>query len=224
MAQRIIHYLIGEKLLDRIPHALREGGFDARFRMGNLLPDAYDWDGPDLPPRRLTHFVFTDESGDRYSDFGRFLSRYRERIPKDGLYLGYYLHLIEDACFRVFWHSQDLDARLKTKEDVSFLHRDYHILNKYLIEKYALENRLEPIEGFEDEALNEIHPFRAGEMLNELAADFLDRTAGEPRWFTPRLADEFLAFALPICTDALERLLSGAEPLDPHSLHWRPTA
>ena len=223
MAQRLIHYLLGEKLLEASPPGLRSGLFDARFRMGNLLPDAYEAGWTGLPPRRVTHLILTDGAGDRYSDFGAFLARFRDRIPGDGLYFGYYLHLIEDACFRVFWHGQKLDVMIRSQEDVSFLHRDYHILNRYLREKYAVENKLLPV-SLEDEPVKELYPFRPEAMLTELAADLAEMTDGEPRWFTTGLADAFIAYALPVCTDALGRILAGEEPLDPHSLHWRPTA
>ncbi len=49
MAQRTIHYLIGEELLRRCD--LRDA---ERFRVGNLLPDAHT----QTSHREITHFPF----------------------------------------------------------------------------------------------------------------------------------------------------------------------
>ena len=65
MAQRTIHYLIGE---DLIGLGIRDVD---RFRIGNVLPDAIE----DLVFRNLTHYqVDTELDGKsvRYSDFERF--------------------------------------------------------------------------------------------------------------------------------------------------------
>ena len=106
MAQRTIHYLLGEEL---IPLGIRDAD---RFRIGNLLPDAIE----DLVFRAQTHYQVDTEKGGkslRFSDFERFRRDFSPLVETDGLYLGYYMHLVEDACYRIFWQKVRLFERDK---------------------------------------------------------------------------------------------------------------
>lgn len=217
MAQRLVHYLLGEMLLENTP--LR-GADAARFRLGNLLPDAYGPGKPSPELRKQTHFITETERG-RISDFERFRLTFAERIPGDGLYLGYYLHLAEDACFRVFWHGLSLGEHIRSLEDVSFLHRDYHILNRHLVAAYALKNDLPPAADIENEPINSVIRFDAARLLADTAADFTDEGGGETRFLSPELIDRFIKEALPVCEDAFSRVLNEKPPLDPHALTWK---
>lgn len=210
MAQRTIHYLLGELLLE-------EGIPDPeRFRMGNLLPDAYQADGV----RRVTHFsVKSPETGEKHSDFEAFRKMFPEKIKTDSLYLGYYLHLVEDACFRVFWKDQGKQDRIRNTEDISYLHRDYHLLNRRIVEKYGLVNRAVLPSAFAEEPINRIYPFCPEELLRELEADFGEQTEGETMFLTEPDLEKFIAFALPVCRRALEGIRRD-EPVDPMELCW----
>ena len=218
MAQRLVHYLLGEALLKNAPRLCACNA--ARFRAGNLLPDAYGPGKPSPDLRKKTHFITETERG-RISDFERFRLNFAEKIPSDGLYLGYYLHLAQDACFRVFWHGLRLGENVRSLEDVSFLHRDYHILNRHIVTAYGLENRLSPDIGIEAEPISSIFPFDLPLLRADLAADFADEAAGDTRFLSAELIDEFIKKALPVCEDALHRILNGAEPLSPHELTWK---
>ena len=92
MAQRIVHYLIAVRLAEEIPVSDRQ-----RFLAGSLLPDAHT-----VPEdREKTHYrTYCGDS--RIYDFNRFRKEYPDEIFRDDLYLGYYLHLIEDAVYRFF--------------------------------------------------------------------------------------------------------------------------
>lgn len=223
MAQRLIHYLIGELLLgEGLEKKLGTELNIARFRLGNLLPDGYSTAKIDPALRKRTHFIRDLEAGERgrISDFEEFRRRFEVGVAGDGLYLGYYLHLAEDACFRVFWHSRQLDSAISSLEDVSFLHRDYHILNKHLVRKYSLEDRLAEVENLEAEEINCIHRFDQRALITAAREDLADQTAGSTRYLTERDADEFIEQALPVCKKALAGLENGA-PLDPKALAWR---
>ena len=77
MAQRTIHYLIGE---DLIGLGIRDAD---RFRIGNVLPDAIE----DLVFRPLTHYqVDTEIDGKsvRFSDFERFRREFAPLVETDG--------------------------------------------------------------------------------------------------------------------------------------------
>lgn len=210
MAQRTIHYLIGEQLLDgSIENA-------NRFRLGNLLPDAYCEDGV----RRITHFTRILEDGTRYSDFEAFRRMFPGKTETDELYLGYYLHLIEDACFRVFVARRRLYGTLPSSWDISFLHQDYHLLNRYLSERYGLTMQVKAEEELESEPICCIYPFRQQELLEALGQDLEERTLGQTRYLTEALLEEFLKEAVPVCRNALQRIRQGSEPLDPMTLTW----
>ncbi|MBQ1520236.1 MAG: hypothetical protein IIZ56_02040 [Clostridia bacterium] len=221
MAQRLLHYLIGERLISSaLAHPSAEDA--ARFRLGNLLPDAYP-PGRANELRKTTHFIVRlseTEPVQKCSDFERFRRMFRQRIPLDGLYLGYYLHLVSDACYRRLFYASVTDAFAQTAENISFLHRDYHILNALIVRKFKLENALLVCPSVENEPIMAIAPFDAAGIVSALDDDFKENTAGELRYLAPELPEKFIEYALPVCLEALEGLLSGS-PMDPASLTWR---
>ena len=214
MAQRTIHYLIGEELI-------ADGGVRDidRFRVGNLLPDAIE----DLVYRNLTHYQSDAEIGGRsvrFSDFERFRRDFAPLVETDALYLGYYMHLVEDACYRVFWHRARFAPRDMTRENVAVLHNDYHLLNYYIVSRYGIRDELVMPADFEAEPVRRIYPFLLREFLEEMRGDFSERPQGETRFLTEALLERYLADSMDVCRDALRRILSGAEPLDPRALSW----
>lgn len=213
MAQRTIHYLIGE---DLIGLGIRDAD---RFRIGNVLPDAIE----DLVFRPLTHYqVDTEIDGKsvRFSDFERFRREFAPLVETDGLYLGYYMHLVEDACYRIFWQKVRLFERNMTREKVAVLHNDYHLLNAYIVSRYHIRDELIWPEGFESEPVNRIYPFLLEDFLAEMRGDFTERPEGKTVYMTEALLEDYLSDAMDVCRDALRRILAGAEPLDPLSLTW----
>ena len=213
MAQRTIHYLLGEELIGL---GIRDVD---RFRIGNLLPDAIE----DLVYRAQTHFqvdTVRDGKSLRYSDFELFRRRFAPLVETDGLYLGYYMHLVEDACYRIFWQKVRLFERDMTREKVAVLHNDYHLLNAYIVSRYHIRDELVWPEGFESEAVNRIYPFLLRDFLSEMRGDFTEHPAGKTVYMTEALLEEYLSDTRGVCRDALRRILTGSEPLDPMSLTW----
>ena len=131
MAQRTVHYLFGELFSQQIEIKDKQ-----RFLLGNVLPDAYA-KGSD---RDRTHFIVKTDT-QVYFDFSKFRDEYAELIRSDDLYLGYYMHLVEDAFYRAFFYN-DRFTMPCTREEVPILHKDYHILNSYIVQKYNLHNIL----------------------------------------------------------------------------------
>ena len=213
MAQRTIHYLIGEELIGL---GVREVD---RFRVGNLLPDAIE----DLPDRKITHYQ-TDELVDgksmRLSDFERFRREFAPLVESDGLYLGYYMHLVEDACYRIFWRKAGLRERQMTREKVAVLHNDYHLLNAYIVRSRGLRDEIVFPENFENEPINRIYPFLLKDFLEEMRGDFTENPQGTTHYMTEALLEDYLSGAMEICREALLRVLAGDEPMDPHRLMW----
>ena len=213
MAQRTIHYLLGEELI-----GLGVRDVD-RFRVGNLLPDAIE----DLIFRNLTHYQTDTQIGGetkRLSDFERFRREFAPLVETDGLYLGYYMHLIEDVCYRRFWNRVRFAPRNMTRENVAVLHNDYHLLNRYIVSRYGIRNEIVFPENFEREPVNRIYPFLLRDFLDEMRGDFTENPQGTTHYLTETLLEEFLADARDTCREALRRILSGGEPMDPRSLTW----
>ena len=213
MAQRTIHYLIGEELIGM---GVRDVD---RFRVGNLLPDAIE----DLIYRPLTHYqvdVPIDGGSARFSDFERFRREFAPLVETDGLYLGYYLHLVEDACYRMFWKKIGFADRQMTREKVAVLHNDYHLLNAYIVRSRGLRDQIVFPDHFEREPVNRIYPFLLKDFLDEMRGDFSEDSRGTTRYMTEALLEEYLVDAMPVCREALRRILAGEEPLDARTLTW----
>lgn len=67
------------------------------FALGQVLPDAVC----DRENRDKSHYIVSLDNGKSVAyDFEQFASTYNERIINDELYLGYYMHLVEDAFYR----------------------------------------------------------------------------------------------------------------------------
>ena len=213
MAQRTIHYLLGEEL---IPLGVRDVD---RFRVGNLLPDAIE----DLVFRNLTHYQFEFEKDGkemRLCDFERFRRDFSPRVETDGLYLGYYMHLVEDACYRIFWNRVRFAPRTMTRPEVAVLHNDYHLLNRYIVSHYGIRDEIVFPENFDSEPVNRIYPFLLKDFLDEMREDFHENAQGKTHYLTEELLERFLAEAREICREALRRILAGEKPLDPKNLCW----
>ena len=213
MAQRTIHYLLGEEL---IPLGVRDVD---RFRVGNLLPDAIE----DLVFRDLTHYIKEETLGGRslrFSDFERFRREFAPLVETDGLYLGYYMHLIEDVCYRIFWNRVKFAPRDMTREQVAVLHNDYHLLNRYIVRTRGIRNEIVFPAHFEREPILRIYPFLLKDFLDEMKDDFTENPQGRTRYLTEELLEQFLSEATDVCREALRRILAGEEPTDPLSLIW----
>ena len=216
MAQRTIHYMIGEELIRRSGGAVRDVD---RFRIGNLLPDAIEG----LKDRALTHYqedIRRDGKLLRISDFERFRREFAPLVERDGLYLGYYMHLVEDACYRMFWKKIGFADRQMTREKVAVLHNDYHLLNAYIVRSRGLRDEIVFPDHFEREPINRIYPFLLRDFLDEMRGDFSEDPKGTTHYMTEALLEEYLNDATPVCREALRRILAGEEPLDARTLTW----
>lgn len=208
MAQRTVHYLFGERLLREIRPKNEE-----RFLLGMLLPDAIA-----AEDRDTTHYKV--RTADRvYYDFARFRNEFAREMEQDELYLGYYLHLVEDALYRMFVYAPHFRMP-KTEEEVAILHRDYHILNAHVVQQYGLQNRLVQNISLTGEPLMRIADFLAKEIREDLAQDFADKPAGKTVFLTETMLEEFLVSAVPAVIDEAKRWQSGAMLLHPQDLSW----
>ena len=53
-----------------------------------------------------------------------------------------------------------------------------------------------------------------------MRGDYTENPQGTTHYLTETLLEEFLADARDTCREALRRILSGGEPMDPRSLTW----
>ena len=209
MAQRTIHYLFAEMISRNVE--LKD---KPRFLLGSILPDAY----VDVKDRDTTHFMIRGEDGN-YFDFHAFLGKYYELIQKDDLYLGYYMHLVEDAFYRDIFHNK-YKQRPRSMEDVKRLHKDYHILNAYIVKKYGLKNTLKQTYALEKEVFHEIAAFRVEDFLDELEEDFHENVLGETFYITESMVDEFIERYLPLALKEMRSIQTGKSCLHIEDYVW----
>ena len=204
MAQRMIHYLFGRLLSESAVIKDKE-----RFLLGSLLPDAYS----DTAERDAAHYIVRDGKSAMF-DFARFRADFSEYIVRDGLYLGYYMHLIEDAFYRSFAAEKQI-RKPETAEGLAFLHGDYHILNGYIVRKYVLSFGLDASADISGEAINSIARFDVKRLIREIEADFNEEITGETTYITTSSVDEFIERYLPPVKEELLAVLSGRTTLEP---------
>ena len=211
MAQRTIHALLGELILKEEPVEHEE-----RFLLGCILPDAY----AERESREVTHFMDQSIPGMRYFDFDAFRERFADRMD-DALYRGYYLHLVQDNCYRRFFRAR-LGLRIDPNKpvQVAALHRDYRILNAGVVARFGLRYRVERPADFEKEPLNALADFVLDEFLAEYARDFTISETGELRYLTMALLDEYIAGCLPLCVEELRALKRGERYLCARDMAW----
>ncbi len=212
MAQRTIHWLFGELLLRECPVRDRK-----RFLLGSILPDAYRGH----EERKLAHFTDRSTPGLMYFDFDAFRLRFGERMAADDLYLGYYMHLVEDNFYRAFFRERvgvGIDGM--APETVKRLHRDYTLLNAYIVERYGIRNEAERPTDFESEPINAIAHFDLDRFLTDFAGDFTRRAEGETRYLTESMLDEFLARYLPQGLRELRTVQTGGRGLTARDMAW----
>ena len=215
MAQRTIHLQIGTYIADRMDLTDRN-----RFLLGNILPDAY----VDRKDREVTHFKRQPGgTGPIHFDFKDFRERFSRQIMEDDLYLGYYLHLFEDVVYRRYLHKVcNFWLQIKTMDDVERLHRDYHLLNTYLVKTYGLQNTVTLPEGLDKEPLLQLCPFRVEGFLQELEGDFHETVEGQTSLLTEALLDGFLDQYQDQVLAEARKIRAGDWSTDPLDYAWIP--
>ncbi len=210
MAQRTVHYVLGQILASRC-------GLDdlTRFLFGSLLPDAVN----NKSERNLSHYIYRSDDG-RHYDFDAFRREFSDKLSTDPLYLGYYLHLVEDNLYREYCHKDHL-LYFISEEEVRALHRDYHLLNPYLKQRYSLSNGLFCPPDFEKEALSRVACFDPNGLIAELENDLCEKPEGSFTFLSPAFIDGFISMALPSCEKELHAVLRGERFLRAADFHWK---
>lgn len=212
MAQRTIHMLFGTLLADKMEL------FDKnRFLMGSILPDAYS----NPTNRKVAHFIkYTSDESCLYFDFQDFFEKFQKQIMTDDLYLGYYAHLVEDAFYRYFLYYEKRFMEKIKRYELDILHNDYHILNSYIVGKYALPNHLEEPTAFENELLNGITEFDIKKLVSDYENDVVESSDEKTMLLTEAMVEEFVFKYIDILAGELHSVRNGHSKLDVLDYKW----
>ena len=208
MAQRTIHYLFGEMISRQIALSDKQ-----RFLLGSILPDAIE-----PACRNASHFKVKTATH-KYFDFEAFRHSYSDLVQHDDLYLGYYLHLVEDAFYRAFFYNERYTMP-RTRDEVPVLHNDYHILNAYIVRKYDMHNILGPSFSLKNEPICEIAPFMVNEFLREMAYDFEEHIQGKPVFLTENMLDDYINTYIPLAISEAKSIKRGCSILTATDYAW----
>ncbi|MCR5033186.1 MAG: tyrosine-protein phosphatase [Lachnospiraceae bacterium] len=207
MASSIIHLAITGELIKR--RTFREPG---RLRLGCVLPDAGS--------SGKSHLKVKLWGNNKHSyDFDRFRELFGEKMKEDDLYLGYYLHLVQDLVYRHFVYDR-YHWNPNIEGNVQLLHRDYEITNSYVIEQYGLVNDLSIPDDFRSEPLTQICEPDPVSFMHTMDSYFRDIVDGEIFFFTKEMADEYIEEAVEVCMNELKALDENRPLLDGYEHAW----
>jgi protein-tyrosine phosphatase len=212
MASRIIHLAITKKILQNT--IVRDANM---LYLGTILPDAYNINRPST---NVSHYKEDVCNGTKKTyNLTKFRSRFKDKICTNDLYLGYYLHLIQDIIYRRFVYD-NYKWNPKIPGNVQKLHNDYRLINTYVIDKYNLKINIDISETFQDEEINNIYPFDVKQLLNDLENDFVPYKDGEIFFFTENMADEYIEKAVELCLEEIRALRNKTTLLDEMQYAW----
>ncbi len=212
MASRIIHTAISKIVTEQY-----NIGDSERFLFGSILPDAY---AADRGTAESHLKISLCDGAKKTYDLDRFKRAFEEELKTDDLYKGYYLHLIQDLFFRDFVYNK-YHWNPTIEGNVERLHRDYTMINTYIIGKYQLKNLLYIPENFHEEKINQLYPFDINQLRIDFESDFDHKKSGEYFFFEPSMADEFVQSAVDCSIKELSAINSGKVYADMYTLAWR---
>lgn len=153
-------------------------------------------------------------------DFDRYREMFGKQMLEDDLYMGYYLHLVQDALYRHYVYDKH-HWNPTIPGNVERLHKDYQIINQYVIHKYNLENDLEVPNGFEGEPLNQISSFDTEWLMQNMNSYFQPVEEEPIFFFTKEMSDEFIKEAVEYCVNEVKKLRSGEPGIDMLTYAWK---
>ena len=208
MASRTMHLAITSLLLEDLPL-----GDTGRLMFGAVLPDAAR--GKD------SHFIVPAFDGAlNIYDLSAFRRCFGKRILWDGLYLGYYLHLVQDAVYRRFiYGEQGWDPEVPGC--IPRLHNDYRLLNPYIVSRCGLKAEPPVPAGIEREDIFALFPFALGEFMADFRRDFEPYSHGSVFFFTRQMANAYIRQAVGICREELSAMQKGGGHMDELAFAWK---
>lgn len=212
MASRILHLAVAQEIINRIQINDKN-----RFRLGLILPDAYNAE----VSKADSHLkISVCGNSKKMYDLDKFIFEFIDEMRSDDLYLGYYLHLIQDMIFRKLVYGK-YKWNPMIPGNVQRLHNDYHLINQYVINKYSISNVLSMIEDLTDEKIYSIYPFDVVSLLEDLKQDFYDESEEDIFFFTENMADDFIQSAADICVKEIVAIKNGKSNIDAYEYAWK---
>ena len=95
------------------------------------------------------------------------------------------------------------------------IHKDYKNLNKYLIDKYILDNNIALDDDFHKEEINDIYHFKVSDLLIELTDDFESGISGSPKHLTVDMIEEYIVEAVEYCIEIYQEMEANNLSLRP---------
>ncbi len=215
MASSIVHLAITNELSKRVSFKDLN-----RLRFGTIVVDA-GAGGNEFGNAHLKINVLDDKK--KTYDFDKFRELFGERMLSDDLYLGYYLHLVQDALYRQFVYDR-YHWNPTIPGNVERLHKDYQIVNQYVVNKYELKNDLNVPEDFDNEALKQISAFDTSRLMKNLDAYFIPVEEEPIFFFTKEMSDEFIGEAVDFCVKEVEKIRNGEPGIDMYEYAWNRAA
>ena len=211
MASTIVHLAITDGLAKRIsftdPNRLKFGAIVADF-------------GTDGNQNGNSHLKVNVLDGRKKTyDFDRFRDMFGTRMLSDDLYMGYYLHLVQDSLYRRFVYDR-YHWNPALPGNVDRLHNDYRIVNQYIISRYRLKNDIAIPDGFDSEDLNRISSFDTAGLIKKLEGFFFPVDEEPVFFFTKEMSDEFIGEALAFCDEEVQKLRRGEAGIDMLEYAW----
>jgi len=165
------------------------------------MPDSAGWSSEES---KKAHFLKLICGGTKKTyDLTAFRSRFGRKVMTDDLYLGYYLHLVQDLLFRGFIYGKyNWDPH--TDGSIDRLHDDYRKANTYLSKRHGLTFNIVLPENLNAEELSHIAEFKPRDLTKESPAFF----------FTREMADEFIEIAVDGCLNELNALQKGVSAIN----------
>lgn len=211
MASRIIHLAITNELSQQY-------GFSNidRLYFGTIIPDGVS----SCQDYILSHFKLRiSDTGKRSYNLTEYKEKFGNLLKADDLYLGYYLHLIQDLLYGHFMYDR-YHWNPKPDGNIERLHDDYKQINAYVISKYGLHSDIHVPNGFASEKINEIADFEPDRFIQELKNDFERIEYKERFFFTDNMVDEYIQWAVEYCKKELAALENGSYYFDEYEWSW----
>ena len=206
MASSIIHLAVTNELIKH--HAFKD---ENRLKFGAILPDAGKGKAG-----HLNKYIWGRNK--KSYDFEFFRDKFGELMRQDDLYLGYYLHLVQDICYRHFVYEK-YHWNPMIPGNVEKLHKDYSIINYYVTEKYDLKNDIVAPGDFESESINDLCVYDVNWLMESMDGYF-KKVDGDIFFFTREMADEYIAEAVELCLKELNALMNGGKLIESYDNAW----
>ena len=207
MASSIIHYAITCELIKK-----RKFNNPNRLKFGAIVADA-GFNGN-------SHMKIPVAGGHKRTyDFDGYREMFGELMKTDDLYLGYFLHLVQDMIYRHFVYDK-YHWNPAIPGNVEKLHKDYAIGNYYVIQKYDLKNELIIPPNFEQESINQLCSFDLEGLSESMREYFIPFEDDDIFFFTKEMTDEYISEAVDFCLQEIDNLENGKSGINGYDNAW----